>query len=35
MNWLWITLGVVAALSAGDLLLIFKHSRTHDEDEES
>lgn len=35
MNWLWITLGVVAALSAGGLLLIFKHSRTHDEDEES
>ena len=35
MNWLWIALGVVAALSAGGLLLIFKHSRTHDEDEES
>lgn len=35
MNWLWIALGVVAALSAGGLLLIFKHSRTLDEDEES
>ena len=35
MNWLWIARGVVAALSAGGLLLIFKHSRTHDEDEES
>lgn len=35
MNWLWIALGVVAALSAGGLLLIFKRSGTHDEDEES
>jgi len=35
MNWLWITLGAVAALSAGGLLLIFKRSGTHDEDEES
>ena len=35
MNWLWITLGVIAALSAGGLLLIFKRSGTHDEDEES
>lgn len=35
MNWLWITLGVVAALSAGGLLLIFKRSGTHDVDEES
>ena len=35
MTWLWIGLGVVAALSAGGLLLIFKRSGTHDEDEES
>lgn len=35
MNWLWIALGVIAALSAGGLLLIFKRSGTHDEDEES
>lgn len=35
MTWLWIALGVVAALSAGGLLLIFKRSGTHDEDEES
>lgn len=35
MNWLWIALGVVAALSAGGLLLIFKRSGTHDVDEES
>lgn len=35
MNWLWIALGVVAALSAGGLLLIFKRSGTHDEDEKS
>lgn len=35
MNGLWIALGVVAALSAGGLLLIFKRSGTHDEDEES
>lgn len=35
MNWLWIALGVVAVLSAGGLLLIFKRSGTHDEDEES
>lgn len=35
MNWLWIALGVVAALSAGGLLLIFKRSGIHDEDEES
>ena len=35
MNWLWIALGVVAALCAGGLLLIFKRSGTQDEDEES
>ena len=35
MNWLWIALGVIASLSAGGLLLIFKRSGTHDEDEES
>ena len=35
MNWLWIALGIVAALSAGGLLLIFKCSSNHDEDEES
>ena len=35
LNWLWIALGVVAALSAGGLLLIFKRSRNHDRDEGS
>lgn len=35
MNWLWIALGVAAALCAGGLLLIFKRSGTQDEDEES
>ena len=35
MNWLWIALGVVGALCAGGLLLIFKRSGTQDEDEES
>lgn len=35
LTWLWIALGVVAALSAGGLLLIFKRSGTHDEDEGS
>ena len=35
LTWLWIALGIVAALSAGGLLLIFKCSSDHDEDEES
>lgn len=35
LTWLWIALGIVAALSAGGLLLIFKRSSDHDEDEES